>query len=105
MMTSRSFESTMVLSRIVANMPTGAGGTVEAALRNEFTNMPREAAQAYLGASQGTRRIAPRSHAGLHPFDDRLVLEPHPAIDAPVDIAPVAHFTPLICARGAHRPD
>src|SRR5882724_3466586 len=99
MTTSRGFESTMVLSQIVAGMPAGGGGTVEAALRNEFTNTPREASQAYLGASQGAGRIAPRTHAGLHSFDQRLVLQAHPAIDAPIEIAGRAHFTPVIGVR------
>src|SRR5579863_3107344 len=95
MTTSRGAESTMVL----AGVPAGGGGTVEAALWNEFTNTPREASQAYLGASQGTRRIAPRTHAGLHSFDQRLVLQAHPAIDAPIEIASRAHFAPLIGMR------
>src|SRR5258708_34240738 len=96
MTTSRGFESTMVLAQIVADMPARTGCAVEAALRNEFTHTPREASQAYLGASQRTRRITARSHAGLHSFDERLVLEAHPAIDAPIVVASRAHLPPVI---------
>src|SRR5260370_31422471 len=99
MTTSSGFESTMDVSQFVADMPARSGCAVEAALRNELTNTPGEASQRHLGASQRTRRIAPRSHAGLHSFDERLVLEAHPAIDAPIEIASRAHLASVIGVR------
>src|SRR6516165_8741854 len=96
MTTSRACESTTMSARQVAGMPAGAGRVVHAALRNEIAHASGKAAQRDLGAPEGSGRVASRSHAGLHPLDERLVLDAHPAVDAPIEIARGAHFPPRI---------
>ena len=59
----------------------------------------RKTAQGYFGASQGTRSETARSHTGLYSFDERLVLEAHPTIDTPIEIARRAHFATVIGVR------
>src|ERR1700722_10073845 len=96
---SRGFVSATALSHVVADVPAWTRRAFEAAFRNEFAHAARKAAQAHLGTSQGARRKAARSHAGLHPLDERLVLEAHPAIDAPIEIARGTHLAPVIGMR------
>src|SRR5580692_2139232 len=99
MTTSRGFESATILFHVASEMPAGARRTVQAALWNEVAHAASKAAQADLGTSQGTRRIAARPHTGLYTLDERLVLETHPAIDPPIEIARRAHLAPVIGVR------
>src|SRR5579863_6059452 len=66
------------------------------ALGDQRAHALREAAQADLALAQGPHGVAARGHARLDPLDERLVLEAHAAVDAPVEVACEAHLAPCV---------
>src|SRR5882757_1860258 len=96
---SRGDSATVLSRQSAGGSPAGARCTLEPALRNEFAHAARKTSQRYLVVSQRARTVAARAHAGLHPFDQRLVLQADSAIDAPIQVACRAHFAPVIRVR------
>src|ERR1700683_429349 len=72
--------------------PAPRGRVLQGAFGDEAAHARGEAAQANLTVTQRPRGVAHRGHARLHALDQRLVLQTHAPVDAPVQIARDAHL-------------
>src|SRR5579863_9255026 len=80
------------LPAVSAMAPAARRRLLQGALGDDAAHARGKAAQAHLVHAQGPRGVAARGHARLHPLNQRLVLEAHPPVDAPVEVARDAHL-------------